>query len=223
MLKKRLENVANLIAEDNLIDIGTDHGYLLIDLVQKQKITRGLAVEVVQGPLDNVKDNVKRHGLDCIEFALSDGLTKVDKQNTDNYSSISICGMGGKLISDIITDSIDKFEGKTLYLQPNNGEQVLRRTLISNGFQITHEEVLIDNDIFYEIIKAIPGNQQLTDEEVYFGKCNLAASSDVFVAKYTDRLSHLQKISDKLRTNNVDDKHIKNEIELIEGVLNEVK
>lgn len=223
MLKERLKKVGELVTEDSLIDIGTDHGYLIIDLLKNNKIDRAMAVEITKGPLNNVVTNVKNHRMaDKVESFLSDGLTKVPIANTDNYNAISICGMGGSLIAKILNDSKDKITNKTLYLQPNNGEKVLRETLVTLGFEIVAELVVSDNNIFYEIIKAVPGNKQLSLSELYFGPYNLQHQSPEFIAKHQEQLAHLMKVNEQLTINNKVNQKIIDEIELLKEVTNEI-
>ncbi|WOO87489.1 tRNA (adenine(22)-N(1))-methyltransferase TrmK [Mollicutes bacterium LVI A0039] len=223
MLKERLKQVGNLVQEDSLIDIGTDHGYLIIDLLKKQAINSAMAVEITTGPLTNVETNVKNNRLTSkVECVLSDGLKRVSSESASNYQAISICGMGGALIAKIITDSLDKCQDKTLYLQPNNGEPILRERLVELGFTITDELVIVDNDIFYEIIKAIPGQSNLSAEELYFGPINLQQRTATFVAKHQEHYNHLMKINAQLLENNKENQKIINELALIKGVLSEI-
>lgn len=222
MLKKRLAEVGSLIEEQTLIDIGTDHGYLIIDLIQKGIVSQALAVEITQGPLDNVTQNVKNHRLshrvDCV---LSDGLTKISNAQTDRYQAVSICGMGGALIAKILTDSKQKLTGKTLYLQPNNGEQKLRETLVELGFKISDEKIIIDNDIYYEIIKAVPGTVTYSYQELYFGPINIRNQTSNFRDKYTEKLHHLMRINEQIKKNNKVNQKIINEIETLKEVVDE--
>lgn len=222
MLKERLKQVGNLVTEDSLIDIGTDHGYLIIDLLKSGVLSSAMAVEITKGPLDNVTTNVKNHRLkELVEFRLSDGLKSVDIEDTANYQAVSICGMGGALIAKIIEDSSSKFSGKTLYLQPNNGEQKLRETLVKLGFKIEAELVISDNDIYYEIIKAVPGEVDYCLEELYFGPINLKQKSEMFMAKHREHANHLMKINEQLKLNNVQNQKIINELKMLGGMLNE--
>lgn len=221
MLKKRLQVVANLVAEDSLIDIGSDHGYLVIDLIKKGTIKHALVVEVAKGPLENAKENINKYNLKNVEFALSDGLKDVDIQLAHQYDSATICGMGGNLIASIIADSLPLFRHKTLYLQPNNKEYNLRKFLNANQFKIVDEAVVYDNGIYYEILKVISEEEKLTDNQLYFGPINLEKRAKSWVAKYEDQLSHLYRVKKQLITNNVDYTKIDLEIKKIEDGLNE--
>ncbi len=222
MLKKRLKNVANLIKEDSIIDIGTDHGYLIVHLCQSDIITNALAVEITNGPLTNVKENIKKNNLsEKVKFALSDGLVNIDGSEVAKYEAITICGMGGSLISKIITQSYDKLQTKTLYLQPNNNEDKLRKTLQSLNFSIKYEELVKDNDIYYEIIKAVPGKMNLSEEEIYFGPHNIITKSNIFYEKHCSQLFHLKKINEQLIKNNVHNETLENELNLLRKVIDE--
>lgn len=223
MLKERLKQVGNLITEDSLIDIGTDHGYLIIDLLKNHVINTAMAVEITNGPLDNVMTNVKNHRFgDKVEFFLSDGLKKVPAEVVNNYQAISICGMGGGLIAKILADSATKITGKSLYLQPNNGEPALRQALVELGFKIEQELVVVDNQIHYEIIKAVPGEIHYSEQELYFGPINLQQQSNEFKSKHMEKHRHLMGINAKLKENNKQNKKIEDQLKMLEEVINEV-
>ncbi len=222
MLKKRLQTLASLITEDNLIDIGTDHGYLIIDLLQNRRIKRAMAVEITKGPLDNVKTNVVHSNTKNVEFYLSDGLRAIKSNVISDYDAISICGMGGALISKILTDSHNKLCGKTLYLQPNNGSDKLRKTLNELGFAIIEEKVVIENNVYYEIIKARESKQKLSQKECYFGPINIINCEKNFIDKYIEKKNHLLKINKQLIENNVYNSYINEQIKMIEELFDEV-
>lgn len=221
MLKKRLETVAELIEDDTLIDIGTDHGYLIIDLFKQGKLKHALAVEIADGPLSNVIDNVNRSQITNVKFALSDGLKNVEPMLAHQYQGISICGMGGNLIAKIISESMPLFRYKTLYLQPNNKEQHLRQFLSDNHFKIVDEKVVYDNGIYYEILKVIDEQCELTDKEIYFGPINLQTKSKSWQDKQRDQLAHLYRVKTQLINNRINYQKIEDEIKFIEEGLNE--
>lgn len=222
MLKKRLKQVSDIVEEKSLIDIGSDHGYLLIDLVDKKRIIRGLAVEITDGPLDNVITNVKNNRLeDKINSLKSDGLLQIESEIADRFEAISICGMGGNLIVKIIADSIDKIEGKTLYLQPNNSEPFLRLQLQNLGYKIIEEYIIEDNGIYYEIIKAIPGSEVLNKDQVYFGPYILMNKSLNFINKYNEKYNHLITINEELSQKNIKNQRIIDEINMIREAIYE--
>ncbi|XXF09603.1 tRNA (adenine(22)-N(1))-methyltransferase TrmK [Pseudomonas sp. D2-3] len=185
-LSARLERVAAQVpAGARLADIGTDHGYLLVALVKRGVISAAVAGEVALTPLRAVERSVRENDLgEQIAVRLADGLAAIEPG--DGITAISFCGMGGETIRDILARDKGRLGGnELLILQPNGGEQPLRRWLMDNGYRIRHEEVLQENRFFYEIIVAEPGEpRRHTDRALYFGPLLVQERSPVFVAKW---------------------------------------
>lgn len=102
-LSKRLETIASFIPEGSKVaDIGTDHGYIPIHLVQEGKATHAIAMDVRTGPLCRAQSHIAEAGLsDMIEVRLSDGLLKLEKDEAD---CVVIAGMGGELMIHILEE-----------------------------------------------------------------------------------------------------------------------
>lgn len=100
-LSKRMSALASLVTEGSrLADIGTDHGYIPIALVQKGRIPSALAMDVGKGPLSRAREHIHSQGLDTyIETRLSDGLTELHEGEAD---TVLIAGMGGMLMKRIL-------------------------------------------------------------------------------------------------------------------------
>ena len=193
-LSARLERVAAQVpAGARLADIGTDHGYLLVALMNRGLISAAVAGEVALTPLRAVERSVRENDLgERIAVRLADGLAAIEPD--DCITAISFCGMGGETIRDILARDRARLGGnELLILQPNGGEQPLRRWLMDHGYRIRHEELLQENRFFYEIIVAEPGEPtSYTDQELYFGPLLLQARGPVFVAKW-QRLLRLKQ------------------------------
>ena len=120
-------------------DIGTDHGYLPLYLLENGIIERAILTDINRGPLSSATENARLYGLeDRCEFILSDGAAGLlGKGATD----IAVCGMGGELIADIISKAeFLKDGGVRLILQPMSRVEKLRRYLWNSGFDIIAEE-----------------------------------------------------------------------------------
>lgn len=198
-LSERLRRVASHVPQGTcLLDVGSDHAYLPIYLVQENIISRALAGEVVAGPYQSALDNVANHQLqDQISVRLVNGLAAMDL--SDGVEVITICGMGGRLIAEILEAGQAKWQGiKRLILQPNNREDDLRKYLVTNGFRLVTEEIVSENGKYYEILVAEQGQVDLTAEEVRFGPYLMQEKSPVFQAKWQDELAKLSWALDQI-------------------------
>ena len=133
----RLKMVADLVPSCNLVaDVGTDHGYLPIYLVNKGICQRAIAADINKGPLSAAQKNIALTKVkDKIETILSDGLKNVEKADC-----VTICGMGGELMASILEN---RKESMTRFvLQPQRSADVLRYYLAKNGFEIKYAPIL---------------------------------------------------------------------------------
>ena len=162
-LSKRLLTVANMVTKGNMVaDIGTDHGYLPIYLVQNNISEHVIAMDVNKGPLNKAFYNIGQlHLEDKIDIRLSDGLDNLGK---DEANTVTICGMGGKLIAKILERGRNKISQDTeLILSPQSEIQLFREYLLQNEYRIVKEDMVIDEGKFYIIIKC-----KLNSETVSF-------------------------------------------------------
>lgn len=184
-LSHRLMQVSSYVPERaHLLDVGSDHAYLPLYLLEKGQIKSAIAGEVVVGPyqsaLTNVKQSLFSH---LIEVRLADGLDALGQD--DEVDTITICGMGGRLISMILENGKAKLSSvKLLILQPNNCEDEVRTWLVQHGFEIIAETIVEENQKFYEIIVAEKGEQTLSQDELRFGPCLSKEVSSTFVKRW---------------------------------------
>ena len=194
-LSMRLERVAaNVPAGARLADIGSDHGYLPVALMRRGVITAAVAGEVATTPFYAAQRTVHDNGLEQqISVRLADGLAAIEPG--DGITAISVCGMGGETIRDILDNGKLHLSGQErLVLQPNGGEQPLRQWLMDNGYRILCEELLRENRFYYEIIVAErTGAVTYTDEQLYFGPLQMQARSPEFLAKWQRMLRQKHK------------------------------
>jgi tRNA (adenine22-N1)-methyltransferase len=194
-LSKRLERVAaHVPADARLADIGSDHGYLPVALMRRGAIAAAVAGEVALTPFHAAQRTVRENDLDQrVTVRLANGLAAIEPG--DGITAISICGMGGETIRDILDNGKAHLSGQErLILQPNGGEQPLRQWLMENGYRILSEEVLRENRFYYEIIVAERiGPVIYSAEELYFGPLQMQARTPAFLAKWQRMLREKQK------------------------------
>lgn len=199
-LSIRLERVAAQVpAGARLADIGSDHGYLPVALMRRGAIVAAVAGELALTPFHAAQRTVRDNGLEQrITVRRANGLAALEAQ--DAITAISLCGVGGETIRDILDSGKARLNGlERLILQPNGGEQPLRQWLMENGYRIVHEEVLRENRFDYEIIVAErDGQRHYSPEELYFGPLLLKARSPAFLAKWQRRLRERQRTMSQL-------------------------
>lgn len=175
----RLERVAaHVPAGARLADIGSDHGYLPVALMRRGAISAAVAGEVALTPFRSAERTVRESGQHArISVRLANGLAAIEPE--DDITAISLCGMGGETIRDILDSGKARLSGQErLILQPNGGEQPLRLWLMENGYRILCEEVLRENRFYYEIIVAErAGPMVYSAQELYFGPWQMQARS----------------------------------------------
>lgn len=186
-LSKRLQAVADLVTPGSrLADVGCDHGYLSIYLVQEKKAPRAIAMDVNRGPLLRAREHICRYGLaDYIETRLSDGLAQLSAGEAD---TLVIAGMGGPLMQRILEEGRETLAGiREMILQPQSEIPAFRRYLQENGYRITAEELVWEDGKYYPLMRAVHGLMEW-DREIYFryGKYLLDAGHPV-LRQYLDQ------------------------------------
>lgn len=181
-LDSRLSAVANLVRENiKFADIGTDHAYLPVFLIENGKINNAIAADLRKGPIENARETVEAHNLtEKIELRLSDGL---DNFSDGEVNEIAVAGMGGLLISQFVERTEWLKNGDIhLILQPMTHEEELRKTLFDNGFIIDSEVVAEDTDKLYIIISAY-----------YYGDATAYTDLDLIVGRLPLKQDKLSK------------------------------
>lgn len=167
-LGKRLESVYALVpAGAVLVDVGSDHGYLPAKLVKNGKIKRSAVTDINVGPLESAKKTAIRFEVfEKMTFFLADGLDGVDY----DYDTVTICGMGGILIADIIARA-PRCRECTLILQPMRHQEYLRKYLWDNGYMIEKEVYSVEHGKPYVVLVARYTGEKIeySEEDTYIG------------------------------------------------------
>lgn len=184
-LSERLSMVASLVTPGNSVaDIGCDHAYTSIYLVQSHTAPFCIAMDVCSGPLKAAERNVSdelRGNKGLIDIRLSDGLAALEAGETD---TVLISGMGGLLIIDILKAYPEKTKAcRELVLSPQSDVSKVRRWIEDSGFVITDEKMCLDAGKYYVAIKA--------------SRCPVISKTDAMCASvYEDRRSTGKEATD---------------------------
>lgn len=168
-ISERLKCVAGLVNKGaRVADIGTDHAYLPIYLVQNGISNKVYACDVRKEPLRRAKLHIDEYGLsDKITTQLCDGLKGINKGDVD---TVTICGMGGKLMKNILKAGIDKLGDNTqLVLSAQSELRDFRKYLLETGIYIKSEHMLLEDGKYYFIFDCVYNTQ----DEYYLNETNI--------------------------------------------------
>ena len=188
-LSKRLRMLADLVTQGNrLADVGTDHGYVPIYLLEKGRIPSAIAMDINRGPLGRAKEHIRQYGFETyIECRLSDGLQAL---KTGEADTLLIAGMGGGLVRRILMEGRETAEGIPEWiLQPQSELYQVRGFLVEQGYAIVQEHMVYEDGKYYPAMKVTPQGaralkgaslENYTEAELHFGKVCLQQEPDIF-------------------------------------------
>ena len=189
-ISKRLLCCASMVQSGSRVaDIGTDHGYLGIYLLQSGAARHVIACDLRKDPLENARRNAKLFGVDGeMELRLSDGLEKI---LPDEVDTVVMAGMGGDLIQKILSQCPwRKREGLQFILQPQSAGNVLRRWLCEDGFEIQREEPVQDGHFLYTVMELRQGEPSPLTPGTEYASPALLASKSPLVGTYLARVEN---------------------------------
>jgi tRNA (adenine22-N1)-methyltransferase len=241
-LSKRLQLIAERVpSSSRLADIGSDHALLPSYLVQAGIVTFAIAGEVNPGPLEAATRQVKEAGLaGRIEVREGNGLAVLVQGEVD---VITIAGMGGSLIASILDEGKLKLTGvRKLILQPNVGEEQVRRWLDLHHWMLESETIVEEDGKIYEILTALPqgsfpdeqkreqlyqdrslgnGKKISKDRLLQMGPYLLQDAPEAWHRKWESELQKLEMISGQLALS--DAEASKRKAEAIRGEMQEIR
>ncbi len=204
VLSKRLQAVASMVTPGRCpVDVGCDHGYVSIYLVQAHISPKALAMDINKGPLARARENIEKWGLSGqIEVRLSDGLKNYRPGEAD---SLIIAGMGGLLIRDILQDGKDRGildDFKELILSPHSDAPVVRKCLALWGCKIDREIMLTDGGKYYTVIHAVKesqGSEETKAEDTIYGGYLIRHKDPVLYQYLTKQLKEREERHRRIR------------------------
>ena len=224
-LSKRLQAVANLVSNGLVVaDVGTDHGYIPIYLIEAKKCPKAFAMDVNKGPLLRAKEHITEYGMNSmIETRLSDGVRALE---VGECECVVIAGMGGALTIKILEEGEEIFRNlKEFVLQPQSEVHKVREYLCKNAYVIVDEDMVFDEGKFYPMFRVINGPSSTYHMiELSYGKLLLEKRHPVLKTflnkektKKTTILSNLEKnFGEHIE---IRKEEIKDELEAIEYAL----
>jgi len=195
-LSPRLQACCNFIAPgDRVADVGTDHGYLGIWLLQQGIARSVIASDIVPGPLSAAQHNVEKYGFtEQMQCYLSDGVRSIPR----DFDTLVCAGMGGDTIISILGAAHWLKDSKyRLVLQSQSKTPLLRRYITDRGWRIAEESVVRDGRFLYTVMEVWwdPGHK-LTPGQWYFPPALLENPSVELPAYYRRVITSLHRAID---------------------------
>lgn len=192
----RIQEILEWVNGECIADIGCDHAYVVCNAILNHQSKKGYACDVAQGPLDNAKKTIEENHLsDLVSCRLLDGIQGLES----NVDQIIICGMGGKLIIDILSKG-NLYRGLRLLLSCHKDDFALRKYLHDHHIHIVKEKMIYDHGHYYPILDCVceDKEQEVSTSQLYFGVNMLinetyAAYLDFEENKYKNILSKVNK------------------------------
>lgn len=202
LLSERLLAIAKMITPGiPVADIGCDHAYLPIYLIREAISPYVIGCDVNAGPILTAKENISDAGLsEQIELRQGDGLSVLEK---GEVKSVCMAGMGGRLMMRIMMDGEDILSDVSeIILEPQSDVEALRHFLEDNGFIIISENMILEDDKFYPIIKAVHGSMNLGKEVYYrYGKILLREENPVLHEFLIKEKNYCKNLLEELKDN----------------------
>lgn len=173
-ISDRLAHLADMVSKDAVLaDVGTDHGYIPIYLIQTGKIKKAFAMDIGKGPLLRAKEHIKNCGLgEYITLRLSDGLAALEPNEAD---AVLIAGMGGSVTIHILEEGQEIIPFlKELILQPQSEISKVREYLYQKGYCIDREDMVFEDGKYYPMMHITLAKTQddfidsLEEQQIFF-------------------------------------------------------
>lgn len=182
----RIKTIVNMIESANtLLDIGTDHGHVIIEALKSGNIKNAIAADINKGPLKRAFKNITKEGfVDKVKFIQTNGFKNIDY----DYDVVVITGLGSMTITEILNEAHKK---PNFYIfGPQKQIESFRRYLSLKNYKIIDEVILYDKRT-YIFIKAIVGHETLTEEDILLGP-KLKFKPEA-IPYYEDKINKLKK------------------------------
>lgn len=191
-LSKRLQKIYDFIDDGSVVkDIGADHGKLIISLIENHKVSHAYANENKKGPYKRLELATKDYP--NINISFSDGLEKLAK----DVNTLVLAGMGGHLIAKILLDNAKKLDQiEYIIIDAHNDNAFIRKTIANLNYKIIDEDIVLENKVYYEIIKfqKIDKTKIYNDVELKYGPILVKNKPVLFIQKYQKRLEVIDRL-----------------------------
>ena len=196
-LSRRLMTICSMIDScRTVVDVGSDHGKLSAFCLESQICSDVVATDIHELPANRTREYLASLGFESqSQVYCTDGLQGVEIHSD---MVIVIAGMGGLEIRKILSNALSGSGiplGTKFVLQPQRSQYELRLFLSEAGFAIEDEQISLDKEHFYTIMKVTyQGRSYHLDDQAFFlGPCILKNKPDFF----EEFMAHEKKVMQK--------------------------
>ena len=170
-------------------DIGTDHAHLPAALLQRGRCQHMILTDISESALENARmEMIRLRLMDRVSLRLGDGLSVI----SEKCSVISIMGMGGRTIRDILMEGKDRLQGASLLLSAHTDWHLIREAVSGIGYHLDREEPCFSAGRYYLVLRARPGSVPMTAQEIRLGGPLFQSGSPVLIPFLRRRTEVLQ-------------------------------
>jgi len=223
-ISARLKKVVDMVPGGKCwADIGTDHGYVLLALLEKGKIEKGIAVDNKKKPLEKARLNARLEGKeDQLSFRLGSGFEPLKPKEAEGAI---LAGIGGILIKELLEHSMDVVqEMDHLLLLPAQNPEILRAYLYEQDFEILDEELLLEDRRFYEYFLVRKGKGEIETQEKIceysIGEILVRKKHPLLEVFIEDMIQNQEKILGKIQG---DTDNVKFKQQVLQNKINELR
>ena len=156
----RIEAIYSFISEsDKVVDVGCDQAKLGIMLAKRNQSS--IASDISEKVIEKAKNDIKS---DLIDLRVSNGLEKIKEGEAD---TLVLSGMGSHTILDILNNT--KLRFNKIITISNNDHDLLRIKMNELNYMVDSEQIIKENNKYYNLIVFVPGNKKYNDYEINFG------------------------------------------------------
>jgi len=160
---------------DLAADIGTDHAHLPAALLQRGRCQHMILTDLSESALRNARNEIIRFRLSGrVSLRLGDGLSPLD----ETCGMISVTGMGGRTVREILLSGKDKLKGASLVLSAHTDLPLIREAVNMIGYHLDREEPCFCAGRYYLVLRARPGIRSVTQREIRLGGPLFDSASD---------------------------------------------
>ena len=194
MLLKTLDSRLSLAYDlydpcDLAADIGTDHAHLPAALLQRGRCQHMILTDISRSALENARLEMMRLRLtERVSLRLGDGLSPL----SESCGMISVMGMGGRTIRDILLSGASRLHGASLLLSAHTDWHLIRSALQEIGYHLDREEPCFSAGRYYLVLRARPGLESMTAREIRLGGPLFRSESPVLLPFLQRRKEVLQ-------------------------------